>query len=78
MILVELANVAIRCVTQETLPGATFKRKNRRHYFRTNGHICTKPLLQYKVNVMNGELSIKEKIQVPLGSTVGRVYCTCT
>jgi hypothetical protein len=57
MILVGLDSVAIRWVRQETLPGATFKRKqNRRRYVRIDLRKIyvtpsfTKHLINYCIN----------------------------
>jgi hypothetical protein len=36
MIVVELDSVTVWWVRQETVPGATFKRKNGRYYFSTD------------------------------------------
>ena len=43
MILVELDSVTMWWVRQETVPGATFERKNRRHCFSTDIHTTFTP-----------------------------------
>lgn len=43
MIVVELDSVTVWWVRQETVSGATFKRKNGRHYFTTDLHTTYNP-----------------------------------